>query len=68
MIAKSPKSLTAKAIIAAASIIQGIGPQKKPPSAAHWLFFCSSSAFGPSLRKRLRASVESKPFSELPSF
>ena len=42
------QSLTAKAIIAAASIIQGIGPQKKPPSAADWLFFCSSSAFGPS--------------------
>src|SRR5208337_5679018 len=47
MITKSPKSWTASAMIAAASIIQGIGPQKKFSKIASWLFFFSSSALGP---------------------
>ena len=67
MMAKSPKSLTTRARIAAASIIPGIGPQKKPKNAAHWLFFFSSKALGPYRRRRFLASSEVKPRSELPS-
>ncbi len=67
MMAKSPKSLTASARIAAASIIPGIGPQKKPRNTPHWLLFLSSRALGPYCPRRFLASSEVNPRSELPS-
>ena len=52
-------------MIAAASIIQGIGPQKNLPNIFQALTFFSSSALVPYLSSRAFASVSERPTCEL---
>src|SRR5664279_3545899 len=49
-------------MIAAASIIHGIGPQKYARNIAQGLLFFSSIAFGPYFAARACASADVKPF------
>ena len=53
---------TAHARARAASIIQGIGPQKCERNSRRGLFFFSSTAFSPYSSRRLTASDSLSPF------